>query len=255
MSIKKEKRLSNIINLLENHNQMQIQDLADFFSVSEMTIRRDIKTLVENNIVSNIRGTIIINKKDENNYFVVKQESIHDIEKERIAKEAATLIEPGDSIIVDVGTTTSKIIKFIPFKHPITLICFTVNTLFDALKKNFERLFFGGGIYHPHSQMFESTGIDAFLDNLRASKYFMSAAGISETLGITCVNQYEVKTKQSSLEHSSLKILLADSTKFGKVRSGYITELSEIDIIISDVNLSQEWIDIIKSHNIDLRLV
>ena len=257
---KKDIRLNEIIKMLKFHKRVELSKLAEAFNVSEMTIRRDLEDLKASNLISNIHGTIVYNEEfviddDSNHYFVFQQKGIKDDEKERIAKEASKYVEPGDSIIVDIGTTTSKIVKFIPNNYPITLICFTANTLVDAVKKNFDRLFLGGGYYHPSSQMFESTEIDTYLKDLRASKVFVSAAGISDTLGITCINQYEVETKKSSLNHSNIKILLADSSKFGKVRNGYFAELSDMDIIISDTNLSTEWIEIIKKHNIELKLV
>ncbi len=257
---KKDDRLNEIIKYMQYHRRVELHDLVKQFQVSEMTIRRDLGMLQSSSVITNLHGTILYNEdhnlaQDPNYYTVVRQKGIRDNEKERIAKEAAKLVEPGDSIIIDIGTTTSKIIKFLPNNSPITCICFTANTVFDAIKKNFDRLFFPGGYYHHNSQMFESNEISQAMKNVRASKMFVSAAGISNVLGVTCMNQYEVETKIVSIHNSTTKILLADSSKFGVVRNGYFADLKDIDMIITDTGLSLEWREIIHDLNIDLKIV
>ena len=81
----------------------------------------------------------------------------------------------------------------------------------------------------------------SLIKNTRASKVFVSAAGVHETLGVTCSNNYEVATKKAILNSSFEKILLLHSEKFGKVNSSYFADLNEFDTIITDANLSDEW--------------
>lgn len=257
---KKDKRLNELIELLRINKKIPIKDLGNKFNVTEMTIRRDIEILQSSNIVNLIHGIVFLNEShatsEENlDYLVIQQQSIHDDEKERIAKFAAKMVEPGDTIIVDVGTTTSKIIKFLPTNFPITLICFSVNSLVEALKKNFEKLMFSGGIYHPGNQVFESDETIAFLENIRSSKVFVSAAGVCENLGITCINQNEVVLKKTSIKNAMVKILLVDSSKFRVVKNAYFADLSDFDIIITDKGITEEWIEIINSHKIQLHIV
>lgn len=257
---KKDIRLNELIELLRINKKIPIKDLGNKFNVTEMTIRRDIEILQSSNIVNLIHGIVFLNEShatsEENlDYLVIQQQSIHDDEKERIAKFAAKMVEPGDTIIVDVGTTTSKIIKFLPTNFPITLICFSVNSLVEALKKNFEKLMFSGGIYHPGNQVFESDETIAFLENIRSSKVFVSAAGVCENLGITCINQNEVALKKTSIKNAMVKILLVDSSKFRVVKNAYFADLSDFDIIITDKGITEEWIEIINSHKIQLHIV
>lgn len=257
---KKDIRLNELIELLRINKKIPIKDLGNKFNVTEMTIRRDIEILQSSNIVNLIHGIVFLNEShatsEENlDYLVIQQQSIHDDEKERIAKFAAKMVEPGDTIIVDVGTTTSKIIKFLPTNFPITLICFSVNSLVEALKKNFEKLMFSGGIYHPGNQVFESDETIAFLENIRSSKVFVSAAGVCENLGITCINQNEVVLKKTSIKNAMVKILLVDSSKFRVVKNAYFADLSDFDIIITDKGITEEWIEIINSHKIQLHIV
>ena len=257
---KKDIRLNELIDLLRIEKKVPVKELGQRFNVTEMTIRRDIEILQSSNIVNLIHGIVFLNEShassdDSLDYLVIQQQSIHDDEKERIAKFAAKMVEPGDSIIVDIGTTTSKLIKFLPTNYPITLICFTVNSLVEALKKNFEKLMFSGGIYHPGNQVFESDETITFLENIRSSKVFMSAAGVCENLGITCINQNEVLLKKTSIKNAMVKILLVDSSKFKVVKNAYFADLSDFDVIVTDNGITDEWIDIIDSFKIKLYIV
>lgn len=256
----KDIRLNELIDLLKLEKRIPINELAQRFKVTEMTIRRDVEVLQSSNIVNLIHGVVFLNDnhsatEDSLDYLVIQQQSIHDEEKEKIAKFAAKMVEPGDSIIIDIGTTTSKIIKFLPSNYPITLICFTVNSLIEALKKNFERLMFSGGIYHPGNQVFESDETIIFLEKVRSSKVFMSAAGVCENLGITCINQNEVMLKKTSIKNAMIKILLVDSSKFKVVKNAYFADLSDFDVIITDSGITEEWVNIINSFKIKLYIV
>ena len=74
-------------------------------------------------------------------------------------------------------------------------------------------------------------------------------------MGLTCSNQYEVTTKSTALHSSRTKILLADSSKFGVVRSSLFAPLEEMDMIISDTGLSSDWRQYLEEKNIPLELV
>src|SRR5690606_3879851 len=89
--------------------------------------------------------------------------------------------------------------------------------------------------------MFESAEGVSLIQRIRANKMFVSASGIHKELGITCANNYEVVTKRSALNSSYTKILLADSSKFGTIKQGYFAQLNDIDIIVTDNELSNNW--------------
>lgn len=112
-----------------------------------------------------------------------------------------------------------------------------------------------GGYYYPTTQMFHCPESLRFIRSIRINKFFLSAAGVHETLGISCANSHEVATKQALMDSTQEHILVADSSKFGMVRSSYVCDLSEIHTIITDDQLSQPWIDRILAENITLHLV
>ena len=102
---------------------------------------------------------------------------------------------------------------------------------------------------------FSSTEGLQTIGQFRASKFFVSASGIHEKLGLTCGYRSELANKQCAIRSSLNIILLADSSKFGLVRSAYFGELDEIDSIVTDSNISEEWRELIKSKGIKLYIV
>ncbi|MFZ2539446.1 MAG: DeoR/GlpR family DNA-binding transcription regulator [Oscillospiraceae bacterium] len=252
----KQSRLNNIIDILRINNGASVKNLSENLCVSEMTIRRDLESLNNDNLIKLVHGAAIFNPEPEDEkYLLSKEDKFMEKEKDRIGRAAASMIEPGDTVIIDVGTTAQRLANHIVQFSPITVICFTVNTLNRIVKKNVQRLLLGGGYFHSNTQMFESNESLEMIKNVRATKLFLTASGVSDELGITCSNMYEVATKRECISSALTKILIVDSSKFGKINPGYFADLDVIDVLITDSGITKQWIDIIKNHAIDLRVV
>lgn len=211
-----------------------------------MTIRRDLEILKSNNIINNVYGAAIYNPSNNieklESFYDIENEIIkHENEKIKIGKVAANLIKEDDIIIIDTGTTTEKLAQFIDNKLNISALIFNTNILMALSKKKNIKLIFSGGYFHKNTMMFESPEGISLIEKTRATKVFVSAAGIHETLGVTCSNNYEVLTKQAIIKSSVEKILIVDSKKFGLVKSYYFAELSDFNTIITDSKLSDKW--------------
>ncbi len=264
---KQEMRKQTIYKVVQEQNGISIKDLAEKTGVSEMTIRRDIKFLVLNEAVNLINGVVVpianshgmdyIDQDEDapNDYFVSLAMTKNPRSKELIAKAAAKLIEPGDIVIVDIGSTTSLIPRYIPHGLPISFFCSTSTALIEAIRKKFKRLIFSGGFYHPKTEVFESPAVCELLKKMRATKVFVSAAGVSDDLGLTCVNDYESDIKAAAIACAQHKYLAVDSSKFGKVRENFFACLSEIDTVITDNKIPEEWIEIFNKRGIELIIV
>ncbi len=259
----KQERLNQILLLLQKQNSASVSDLAQLLHVSDMTIRRDLNYLQENSLITRSHGMAYHKGTSgdspvmlqENNYDLLEEKVRMNPEKERIGKFAATLLEPDDNIIIDTGSTTDYFARYIPDSFDMTVLCYNYNILSHIISHPNVHIIFPGGYFHSNGQFFESSQSIHLIENFRANKMFVSASGIHEDLGITCANSYEVHTKQTALKSSQIKILLTDSTKFNKIRSAYFADLNDIDIIITDTNLSSEWKAAIEERNITLYLV
>jgi DeoR family transcriptional regulator, deoxyribose operon repressor len=235
-------RRKNMILYLQEHHSATIQALADAFSVSHMTIRRDMEKLAKEAPIKIIHGGVIYQDSSLAEHYTMTHARSHMIdEKKRIAKKAAELIEPDDIIVIDAGSTGELIARYLPRDYHITVICYALNIASEVSRRSNCTLILSGGLYHESSMVFESDeGLELIRRN-RAKKAFVTASGISKKLGITCSNFFERTTKRIALESSLTGILVADSSKFGEIQTGHFSDLEDFDIIITDTGLPEEF--------------
>lgn len=256
---KKEQRTNDLINIIKEQPTLSVKNLAVILNVSEMTIRRDLEYLKSNNILNQSHEIkFLANNSNANvnlHYDISTEMTKFYTEKDKIGKFAATLIEPNDIIVIDSGTTTTALSKYVPENINLTVFCYNYCTLSQLYNKQGISIIFPGGYYHHTDQMFESTEGLNLIKNHRANKLFLSASGVHEKLGITCAHNYEVLTKRAVIGSSLTKILLVDSSKLGLVHAAYFAQLNEIDVIVTDNNISHEWQTIIEDAGIKLYVI
>jgi DeoR family deoxyribose operon repressor len=244
--------------LLANPSR-NIRDLSSQFQVSEMTIRRDLQYIEDNHLISQNEAPAKTAVKAptahaQSTYVFSEAQASHTDAKNRIGAYAASLISPNDVLILDTGTTVNALAENLPEDFPYTVICYNSNILPYIRSRSNISLILAGGYYHPGSMSFESTENIELLSRLRATKIFVSTSGVEKT-GLTCSNQYEVITKQTAINSAMKKILLCDSSKFGIIRSSFFARLTDMDTVISDTDLSDDWVDYMREANLRVDLV
>ncbi len=257
--MKKIDRHKYILELLKLHSFSNVQELSQGLEVSHMTVRRDLEELAEQNKVKILHGSIILhpemtNQSNDKPYSIITEESIHREEKQKIGILAASCVEPGDTIIIDYGSTAEYFAKNLPSDIPLTILSYSLNIISDITNKDNCTLIFTGGLFHKNTLSFESPEGLEMIKNFRANKAFVTASGIDHKFGATCSNYYERPTKKALMQSSMKKILLVDSSKFGLIRSDYFADLNEFDEIITDKGLPDEYRNIIQSLGITLRI-
>lgn len=176
-------------------------------------------------------------------------------EKRRINAFAASLLRPGDVIVLDSGTTAGMLPDMIPDDLPLTVICYSYYIVSRLCDKPNVRLILAGGYYHRNTKVFSSEEGISFMRQLRAHKVFLCASGIHADMGLTCTDQYIGDMKRAAISMSLEKILIADSSKFGRVDPGYFASIEDMDRIITDTGISEEWADLIRDKGVRLDLV
>jgi len=248
-------RINQMTNILRETRTLKISEMAERLGCSDMTIRRDLKNISSDVPLRVVNGVIFVDIPMDASYEISSETIKHDEKKKRIGKFAATLLEPNDIIIIDGGTTTEKMIPHIDESLGITALCYNYNILTELHKKTGIILIVAGGYYHPSTAMFESPSGIQMISEVRANKLFLSCAGVHERLGLTSAQNHEATTIQTAIASSLYRILLTDSSKFGMIRPAYTAPLSDIDVIVTDDGLPEEWRKIIKSLGIKLYLV
>lgn len=255
------KRLDNIVLILKKNNAATIRELSESLQVSEMTIRRDLKSLAHDDLIRLIHGGAVYNRErnnkddEESRYYLLAEEARNDEEKIRIAEEAVKMINPNDIIMLDTGSTTEYLAKILPEDIPLTVMCHSMNVLLEVMKKKNCDIIFPGGFFHEKTLVFESPEGTELIKRSRANIAFFAAGGIHKELGVTCHTTFIVETKKAMLSSSLKKILIADSSKFGEVKSSYYADLANFDTIITDSGISEDCRRIVEDNNVELIVV
>lgn len=257
---KKDDRLKRLVEILRVRGYVSVKELAKLTEVSEMTVRRDLRVLESGNIGENVDGTFVYNPahlglSGERAYNLSTEVGRQNAQKDAIGRYAAAMVEGGDIIIIDTGTTTERLASCLPANRNITVLCYNINILMELRRIPGINIIFSGGFYHPNTQMFTCDEGVQFIKGIRARKVFVSAAGIHSQLGVTCANGYEVPVKKAIISSSMRKILVADSAKFGVVRSAYFCGLNVIDEVVTDAGIPQEWRELLSGMEIKLHIV
>jgi DeoR family deoxyribose operon repressor len=258
--LNKNERIKTIVNSLKLKNAVTIRELTRSLGVSEMTVRRDLNLLAGDNIVTLIPGGAIfkvdaVPERGEEKYLIANAETERTREKVRIGQKAASLIEPHDTVIIDVGSTTEYVAKFIREDTPVTILCYALNILVEIYRKKNCSPIFAGGYFHDNTLMFESQEGISLIRRARADKGFISAAGFHEKLGITCANPYEIETKKAALGSSKTRILTMDSSKFGKTRIAYFADIGDFNTVITDSEIPEKYAKLIRDAGVELIVV
>lgn len=252
-------RLERLKNLLIKSNGIGIKELAKILDVTEMTVRRDLKSLLETGDAVIVRGVAVYRPKavsvEAQVYSIEDQKKVMKEEKERIGKKATELLVVGDVVFLDVGTTVEKLVLSMEDNMQITAMCFAANTLFQLQKKNISQIIMGGGYYHPSSTVFESEAIIPIMNGLRATKAFIAPAAVDMDLGLTCSVPYDKTIKELEIKNSQKVIALITSNKFGKVKSTQFGTWNDVDMVITDKGIPKEWVDFFKDRDIELFIV
>ncbi|MBD8162233.1 DNA-binding transcriptional repressor DeoR [Erwinia persicina] len=233
METRRAERINKLVQALKGTDKIHLKEAAHLLGVSEMTIRRDLNE--GPGMVLLLGGYIVSDPlRHQLHYFVSDQQEQNVDRKRRLGQHAATLIQPGEMVWFDCGTTVPWIIDAIDGDLPFTAVCCAMNTFLALKEKTACRVILCGGEFHPDNAIFTPLGQLSVMDSLCPDKAFISAAGIDVDQGASCYNLNELPLKQLALQRARTRLLVADSSKFGKVLPARIADLSAFDGLVSD---------------------
>jgi DeoR/GlpR family transcriptional regulator of sugar metabolism len=245
-------RREKILELLREDGSAKVINLAKIFKVSEVTIRQDLEKLEQDGFITREHGGAFL-KNVENSvrsFTILNQDNIG--QKQTIAKKAAELIESGDTIILDSGSTTSEIAKNLIGRNGITII---TNALNIALMLGAEpgiEVIVTGGEFKPPTLSLTGQKAATFFEDIHVDKLFLATAGISLKSGLTYPSINDIVVKKAMIDAADVTYLVADSTKIGKNAFASLGALSLIDYIITDALIDQKKAKILREHEIEI---
>ncbi len=251
-------RIDQVLGALAGGRTVSIQDLSRRLSVSEMTIRRDLALLASQNKVTLVRAGAVLRTGSPDapvpGFSLAVGQETRAEEKARIGAKAAALVQPGDVVIIDSGSTTEHLARSLPPDARLTVICFAMNILLAVGNRRNCTVVFAGGTLRSDTLVCESAEGVELVRRHRANKAFVSAGGVSESLGVTCADAAEAELKEAAMQSAQSRILLVDSSKLGRVTPAWFAALKDFDAIVTDSGIPLEYVEIARSLGIALHV-
>lgn len=223
-------RRKEILQLLEAKEIVTLEDFCELLKgVSESTIRRDLKTLENEGHINLLRGGAA---KLKGGYYDTPVESRNQLnveEKEKIAKTAAAIVQDGDVVYLDAGSTPLLMVKYLQGKR-ITLVTTNTGIAAELKSSDLECIMVGGRMNVKTASVYGGL-TNQILQGLHFDKAFLGASGFSKQGGINTPDLEEAKKKQIIRNNSRKTYVLADSSKDGKETMCKIFDMGEVKII------------------------
>lgn len=244
-------RKNKIKDLITEKKSVTVSELAALFSVTEETIRRDLKLLEDEGFLTRTYGGAFIQDGVQNEISMSIRETAYVESKETIAKKCLDLIHNGDSIFIDVSTTALFIAEAV---QNMRITVLTNSLKVTNLLANCEniRLITIGGIYSPTYMSFLGRSTLNALDSFYVDKAFISCRSLSLQHGITDSNEQVSEVRQKIIQRSNKVYLVADYSKFNKTSFISICGFEDITGIVTDKPLSSEWKEMLAQQDVGL---
>lgn len=243
-------RRERIQEFLAIHQVVRTADLCELLDTSEATVRRDLEWLEQEGVLERTHGGAVLNQRMtfEPEYMLRAQR--HPEEKRLIGMLAASLIEDGDIVFINSGTTTTQVIRHIRDDAGISVFTNNLNAALEVGEAGFQHYLIGGE-FQPRSN---SVAGRFAIENLRqvyANKAILGVDGISLKHGCTVPANAEAEVVRQMIERTKGEIIIvADHSKWGVVSNFQIASIDEIDKLVTDNGLDSPAIETLAIHDV-----
>ena len=233
-------RRKAILELLDADGTLSVNELSERFNVSSVTIRKDLENLQNSGLVVRKHGRAVKVNADNSKPDYEARMNINSEKKRRIAKAALQLIDEGDSIIMNVGSTSAYLCEELKNKNDITVVTNAVTLAKTLLNYENVTTFLLGGRVDRNMQI--AVGEDTLeqLMKYNVNKLFMGMDGVDVKAGATSYNHREDSIMHQMIAQSKEKYLIVDDSKFGRAALVHVADLSDFDAIITNYEARNE---------------
>jgi DeoR/GlpR family transcriptional regulator of sugar metabolism len=245
-------RRDKILELLKEDGSAKVIRLAKIFKVSEVTIRQDLEKLESEGFIRREHGGAFLKNVEDGvkSFTLLNQDNLD--KKKIIGIKAAGLIEKGDSIILDSGSTTTEIAKNLLGRSGLTVITNALNIAMILGAEPGIDVIVTGGEFKPPTLSLTGEKAAAFFEDIHVDKLFLATAGISLRSGLTYPSLSDIVVKKAMIESADVTYLVADSSKIGKNAFASLGALSLIDYIITDSFIDPSHLQLFRDNEIGL---
>ncbi|MFC0069539.1 DeoR/GlpR family DNA-binding transcription regulator [Umezawaea endophytica] len=247
------KRHELILQSLRHGERVTVATLAELIGCSEMTVRRDLDTLERDDLLRRVRGAAVGMLTSEETPYAARGKHRLDV-KRRIALGVAELIDDGESIVVDGGTTTLEAARLLVDRR-LTVLPLNLHVA-NALKgADRVRLVMPGGDMRPGELSFIGPLTEYAFQVMRFDTMVLGSCGLSVRNGISSHDLQEGAVKKAAVTASARVIAAVDSSKFGRTAFGRVCPIEAIDVLVTDEDAPSDEVAALRAAGVEVHLV
>ena len=233
-------RHQQILETARANGRVEVAGLARDLAVTPETVRRDLSALERRGVLRRVHGGAIPVERLGNEPGIADREGHSAGQKDRIARAALDELPDGGSIIIDAGTTTVRFAQLLPTDRELTVVTHSIPVAHALITRPNISLHLLGGVVRPRTLAAVGEWTRAQVAELFVDVAFMGTNGLSVERGMTTPDIAEASVKKALIASARRTVLLADHTKFGREDFAQVAPLSQIDTVITDLELDVE---------------
>jgi DeoR/GlpR family transcriptional regulator of sugar metabolism len=250
-----EERRQAILTLIADHGRVAVADLSTQFDVSEVTIRADLRALAERGLLVRTYGGAISATYGLQELSLLQRRRQHIPEKQRIGAAGAALVADSEAVFLDSSSTALVVAQHLKSRRDLTLV---TNSLVIAQEMlglaNITVVMPGGTLHHDTVSLIGSDGL-AFLEKYHIHKGFFGAYGLSLTAGLSDGSAPESEIKRPLVKLCHKVIVVLDATKWGRTGVTSYADLTDVNVIITDVQSPLDLVEQVRAVGVEVVIV
>jgi DeoR family transcriptional regulator of aga operon len=250
-----DERRRHVLSLLQRDGRVLVAELSKSLGISSITIRKDLEHLQAKGLLQRTHGgALALQSGALFDPSLKEKEKQHLHEKLRIATAAVKLVQEGQCVLLDSGTTTTALARELRKFKQLTVITNAVNIAAELARTDFEVILTGGTLRKNSFSLVGPPG-EEFLKEIHGDILFVGVDGFDAKVGLTTPNVAESRVNRAMVNAAKKVVVVCDSTKFGRQSLALIVPPSAIDTVITDKGLPQEEVEALRAANIEVILV
>jgi ribose transport system substrate-binding protein len=248
-------RRQRLLEILRKEPGLRVPEMGQALGVSEGTIRNDLNALETDGLLERVRGGAVLaaDVPVRSLSFLSRLKQNADA-KVAIARQAAELVEDGDSILLDASTTVYFIARFLQNRHKLRVITNGIEIARLMAQNPTNTVILLGGVLNSDSTSITGLISERIVQDLHVKTAFVSCSGITAEAGLTEVHIAEAQLKEKALAAAKKVVALVDASKFGKVDLTSFARLDQVDHLFSDDRLGQDWVECLKQAHLSFTI-
>jgi DeoR family transcriptional regulator, aga operon transcriptional repressor len=253
-----EMRREQMLAFVRTRDFVRVSDLSTRFHVSEVTVRGDLDVLADRGHIRRIRGGAMPQSLPHPERPFEEMQGARVDEKARIGRAAASLVSNGETVILDVGTTTTALARALARRDDLYDVVVFTNALNIAIElesaiPRFTVIVTGGTLRPMQHSLVDPLG-GLMLERINAHTVFLGCNGIDPNGGVTNINLPEAEIKRRMLQAARRRVIIADGSKVGGIELAKLCNIDEIDMLITDSSADPAVLNALRERDLEVLL-